>query len=126
MGPVDKNDICLTCSLDYISCPGHFGHVKLVLPVFNPVFFKELIKLIKMSCICGYFLTSKFEKDYFYALMRIVNNGLINKIHLVRDLYTELSKTDEGLLAKISFREKFKELVDKIIDSEENSSGGGL
>jgi DNA-directed RNA polymerase I subunit RPA1 len=47
------------------------------------------------------------------------------KIHLVRDLYTELSKTDEGLLAKISFREKFKELVDKIIDSEKNSSGGG-
>jgi DNA-directed RNA polymerase I subunit RPA1 len=57
LGPVDKNDICLTCSLDYISCPGHFGHVKLILPVFNPVFFKELIKLIKMSCIsCGYFL----------------------------------------------------------------------
>ena len=28
---------------------------------------------------------------------QIVNNGLINKIHLVRDLYTELSKTDEGL-----------------------------
>lgn len=40
LGPVDKNDVCLTCNLDYLKCPGHFGHIDLALPVYNPIFFK--------------------------------------------------------------------------------------
>jgi DNA-directed RNA polymerase I subunit RPA1 len=126
LGPLDKNDICLTCGLDYLSCPGHFGHINLVLPVFNPVFFKELIKLMRMSCItCCHFLTTKFEKDYFYALMTIVNHGLINKLHLVRDLYSKLlNNTDEGLLAKISFRKEFHDLILEILTKENEENGG--
>ena len=128
LGPLDKNDICFTCSLDYLSCPGHFGHINLVLPVFNPVFFKELIKLMRMSCIsCCYFLTSKFEKDYFYALMTVINHGLINKIYLVRELYSKLlNNTDESLLAKVSFRKEFHDLLIDILTkaSEENLNDG--
>lgn len=40
LGPIDKNDVCLTCCLDFFKCPGHYGHIDLVLPVYNPIFFK--------------------------------------------------------------------------------------
>lgn len=30
---------CQTCSLGYDSCPGHFGHIELPLPVYNPLVF---------------------------------------------------------------------------------------
>jgi DNA-directed RNA polymerase subunit A' len=33
MGPVTQEEECLTCSLCYAECPGHFGHIELVLPV---------------------------------------------------------------------------------------------
>lgn len=42
LGPLDKNDVCLTCHLDYFKCPGHFGHIDLALPVYNPIFFKGI------------------------------------------------------------------------------------
>lgn len=30
---------CSTCCQDFNNCPGHFGHVELPLPVYNPLFF---------------------------------------------------------------------------------------
>lgn len=31
---------CTTCRLNQSSCPGHFGHIELPVPVFNPLLFK--------------------------------------------------------------------------------------
>uniref|UniRef100_A0A8C1T2E3 DNA-directed RNA polymerase subunit n=1 Tax=Cyprinus carpio TaxID=7962 RepID=A0A8C1T2E3_CYPCA len=39
LGPADNKEICSTCMQDFTSCPGHFGHVDLPLPVYNPMFF---------------------------------------------------------------------------------------
>ena len=38
MGPIDKNEICQSCWQDSHACPGHFGHIDLVTPVFNVQF----------------------------------------------------------------------------------------
>jgi DNA-directed RNA polymerase I subunit RPA1 len=40
LGPTDTNGRCSTCQLNYHSCPGHFGHIQLPLPVYNPLVFK--------------------------------------------------------------------------------------
>jgi DNA-directed RNA polymerase II subunit RPB1 len=34
MGTVDRNQRCLTCNESMNDCPGHFGHIELVKPVF--------------------------------------------------------------------------------------------
>lgn len=39
LGPADNKEICSTCMQDFKSCPGHFGHIDLPLPVYNPLFF---------------------------------------------------------------------------------------
>ena len=30
---------CTTCKLSAVHCPGHFGHIELPLPVYNPLIF---------------------------------------------------------------------------------------
>jgi len=30
---------CGTCGLKYRACPGHFGHIELAVPVYNPLVF---------------------------------------------------------------------------------------
>ncbi len=33
LGPVEPSNICATCGLNYIGCPGHCGHIELDVPV---------------------------------------------------------------------------------------------
>ena len=35
MGTIEKNFSCQTCNCDLLNCQGHFGHIKLVCPVYN-------------------------------------------------------------------------------------------
>merc|ERR1711981_1256689 len=34
-GPTSREKRCMTCSGNYTQCPGHFGHVELVKPVYH-------------------------------------------------------------------------------------------
>ena len=120
LGPLDKNDICLTCNLDYFQCPGHFGHINLVLPVYNPIFFKELVKLLRATCFsCHHLLTSKLEKDFFYAQMTVISRGIIESLPLVNDLYAKIvNNNDPKLINKISFRKDFDDLIAYILKEQ--------
>lgn len=51
MGPVDKKSECKTCTLSLSKCPGHFGLIQLPLPAFNPLYKRELVSLLKMTCL---------------------------------------------------------------------------
>lgn len=50
LGPLDKSDVCATCGLGYFGCPGHFGHVELAVPVFNPTVFSTMYRLLGAGC----------------------------------------------------------------------------
>lgn len=50
LGPTDKHDVCSTCGLNYVHCPGHMGHISLPLPVYHPLFFTSLYQLLQASC----------------------------------------------------------------------------
>lgn len=50
LGPCDKQDVCGTCGLNYVYCPGHMGHIALPLPVYHPIFFMTLYQLLRASC----------------------------------------------------------------------------
>ncbi|XP_028271640.1 DNA-directed RNA polymerase I subunit RPA1 [Parambassis ranga] len=57
LGPVDSKEVCSTCCQDFNNCPGHFGHIDLPLPVYNPLFFDKLYLLIRGSCLVCHMLT---------------------------------------------------------------------
>ena len=49
MGPVD-NGLCVTCGKTVVTCPGHFGHIRLAKPIFHPLFIKKLLGQLKSTC----------------------------------------------------------------------------
>nr|XP_019049688.1 DNA-directed RNA polymerase III subunit RPC1 [Kwoniella bestiolae CBS 10118]OCF28618.1 DNA-directed RNA polymerase III subunit RPC1 [Kwoniella bestiolae CBS 10118] len=50
MGPNEKGKKCLTCGEEAAKCVGHYGYVKLALPVFHIGYFRPTINML--SCIC--------------------------------------------------------------------------
>ncbi|MEW5311505.1 MAG: hypothetical protein WDW38_003214 [Sanguina aurantia] len=51
MGPVDKTSTCSTCGLLPHACPGHFGHIELPLPVYNPLLLVMMHRLVRCTCL---------------------------------------------------------------------------
>lgn len=43
---------CGTCSQDHFNCPGHFGHIEIPIPTYNPLFFDTLYALLRARCAC--------------------------------------------------------------------------
>jgi hypothetical protein len=51
---------CQTCECSYLDCPGHFGHITLVKPVFEVGMLKKIITVLRCVCHhCGRLLASK-------------------------------------------------------------------
>lgn len=38
-GPMDAKEKCSTCGLNHFECPGHFGHIEVSVPLYNPLVF---------------------------------------------------------------------------------------
>lgn len=54
MGVGKKDLLCLTCQRNIETCPGHFGHLKLHMPIVHIGFFKSLLNILKCVCkTCG-------------------------------------------------------------------------
>ena len=70
-GPIDlrlgvnqKNKICPTCNKKLENCPGHFGYIRLNLPIFHIGFFKKIIEILRIICK-KYLLEWKFYHQKF-------------------------------------------------------------
>ncbi|GFR43873.1 hypothetical protein Agub_g5002 [Astrephomene gubernaculifera] len=87
MGPVDIRDRCATCKLGFDRCPGHFGHIELPVPVYNPLVFKVLYKLMRCTCIhCHRFKLSQDSVDTYTAkLRRLVEGELVRAVEITTD-----------------------------------------
>ncbi|KAF9387865.1 hypothetical protein CPB97_001922 [Podila verticillata] len=76
LGPFSKHHVCATCSLDHFACPGHFGHIELPCPVYNPMFFPQMYQMLRSSCqFCHQFRMSKSETHRFIAKLQLLNKG---------------------------------------------------
>ena len=65
MGVIDNGKICPTDELDNRFCPGYFGHIKLVKPVFHHQFFDITMKAVKCYCPrCSGILLDKENELY--------------------------------------------------------------
>lgn len=50
LGVSSKAEICQTCGKNIATCPGHFGTIHLVMPVFHIGFINMIIGILR--CIC--------------------------------------------------------------------------
>lgn len=54
MGPSCANSYCGSCGRNNQYCPGHYGHVLLVYPVFHPLYHRYILLFLKCFCIQCY------------------------------------------------------------------------
>ncbi|KAF0467412.1 beta and beta-prime subunits of DNA dependent RNA-polymerase [Gigaspora margarita] len=97
LGPVTRNAVCGTCNLDHFNCPGHFGHIQLPCPVYNPVFFSHALTLLKAICLnCHRFRLAATENFRYTAKLKLLNYGLLLEAQRIDGIAIEdILTTDE-------------------------------
>ncbi|KAL2330197.1 hypothetical protein Fmac_017778 [Flemingia macrophylla] len=93
LGPLDDKSICKSCGQTSKNCPGHFGHIELVLPVYNPLMFNILSNIIQITCFsCHHFLATRKQVE-----MRMSQLEFIRKGDIVRAKSLDSINQDESI-----------------------------
>nr|AOE43239.1 RNA polymerase I [Synstelium polycarpum] len=88
LGPIGPPDRCLTCNLGYVECPGHYGHIELCLPSYNPVLFKTLMGLMQATCLnCHHFKHGKGIIQYYIEELTLLGKGDVVAAKVLRELH---------------------------------------
>lgn len=122
MGTITKDAICPTCLNTYADCPGHFGYIKLALPIYNILFLNIILKILKCTCAhCGRLLptidehtiTSISPKNRLNYLVLITHssnpckycNGLQPKFTMYKKDYISINMQSREIVAGENGRE---------------------
>jgi DNA-directed RNA polymerase II subunit RPB1 len=71
LGTCDPYLNCTTCGLNYLKCPGHFGHIELAEPVFHFGFLDHLRSILQCICTkCSNILIEKTDSQFKKALIK--------------------------------------------------------
>ena len=88
MGPIERGEVCQSCWLDHYSCPGHFGHIDLVIPVLNVQFISNtrmgssvsIKNILESICIkCGKLLIDipdGIDKIHYKKRLAFIKNRI--------------------------------------------------
>lgn len=85
-GVIDRTGRCQTCAGSLNECPGHFGHVVLAKPVFNVLFMKKILMILRCMCTecCG--LRIHRWDPRMRAIAERTKNDYRRRMELVYDL----------------------------------------
>ncbi|XP_035016584.1 DNA-directed RNA polymerase I subunit RPA1 [Hippoglossus stenolepis] len=90
LGPADSKEVCSTCCQDFNMCPGHFGHVDLPLPVYNPLFFDKLYLLIRGSCLACHMLTCpRAALHLLLSQLKLVDHGAMLDVYTIEQVLNQ-------------------------------------
>ena len=112
MGVLETNRTCSTCQQKNLFCPGHFGHIVLARPIYNPMFFDVVRKLLKcVCCRCSRPLVSQ----------RSTREDIRNEIQRIGSI-VNLHKRWDALM-KLHTKIKLKRCGDDHDKNDEENSG---
>eukprot|EP00257_Ricinus_communis_P020216 XP_015579396.1 DNA-directed RNA polymerase I subunit 1 [Ricinus communis] len=76
LGPLSERTICKTCGQRSTNCPGHCGHIDLVSPVYNPLLFNFLHKLLQRTCfLCFHFRMQRGQVEKCIKQLELIVKG---------------------------------------------------
>lgn len=123
LGPVEKNGRCTTCGLGSAQCPGHFGHIDLCLPVYNPLTFPQLFQLLRLTCLyCHKLRLSGTRSALYWGKLKLLQDGLLMDAMDLEQwhLHQEVEEQDGEEPAKLSEEEQVRRIhahVNKLVKS---------
>nr|XP_039269358.1 DNA-directed RNA polymerase I subunit RPA1-like [Styela clava] len=92
-GPPTRLDDCKTCGLGSSGCPGHLGHIELPIPIYQPVFFKTLLDLLRAMCLkCHRFLVDRSKRLLLIYKLRAINKGMLQLVNELEETFYKASQ----------------------------------
>ena len=103
-GPMDAKEKCSTCGLNHFECPGHFGHIEVSVPLYNPLVFMTLYKIMRSTCLhCYKFRMSGIEMERFSSRFDLLKSGnLVEALGLVIGSSSASKKSGKDLMGSDS------------------------
>ena len=101
VGAFDRNSTCEVCHQNNENCTGHFAHIELSIPVYNPFLLNQLLKLLNAKCFnCHKLKLSLKDTAYLYMKLFLIKFGLFNEAEEIRYIMYESYKEDTSSLSK--------------------------
>eukprot|EP01122_Echinamoeba_exundans_P016375 TRINITY_DN826_c0_g3_i2.p1 TRINITY_DN826_c0_g3~~TRINITY_DN826_c0_g3_i2.p1 ORF type:complete len:1768 (+),score=512.87 TRINITY_DN826_c0_g3_i2:109-5412(+) len=90
LGCWQRGESCKTCNLGSDDCPGHFGHVELPAPVYNPMSYPRLLQILKLMCFsCHHFRLHEKKVEKYVEMIRLIACGkALEAMEVERELDT--------------------------------------
>lgn len=102
MGTTDSNFTCDTCHNSVLKCPGHFGYLRLVLPVYNPLFLTQTMMILNIVCSkCSRLLGDSCE-DLLAQYQRITKNRKKPDCSRCGSEESKLKYTKDGMILSLN------------------------
>ncbi|XP_056138723.1 DNA-directed RNA polymerase I subunit RPA1 [Lampris incognitus] len=115
LGPADNKEVCSTCCQDFNQCPGHFGHIDLPLPVFNPMFFDKLFLLVRSSCLLCHMLTCPRSAIHLLlSQLKLLDHGLLQEVYEAEQVLYQAGGTE--------IQEVLQKFTEKTISTQAGST----
>ncbi|KAN0062318.1 DNA-directed RNA polymerase III subunit C1 (rpo31) [Thecaphora frezii] len=93
LGISDKNSLCETCHLKMADCVGHYGYIKLVLPVFHVGFFKHIVGILQSICKnCAHVLLDESDRRKYLRRFRRPNLENLQRTRTFKEVNTRARK----------------------------------
>lgn len=84
---------CETCHGKLATCQGHFGHIKLALPVFHVGYFRAIITILQDICKdCARILLSEEDRRKFLADLRRPGIDNLSRMQILRKINEQCKK----------------------------------
>ena len=94
MGISNKSSTCQTCGGALQLCNGHFGHVRLVLPVFHVGYFRRVIGILQEICKeCSRILLPEEERRMYLREMRRPGLDNLRRLQIAKRVNERCRKT---------------------------------
>ncbi len=93
MGILSNAGECATCKGNLALCHGHFGHVRLALPVFHVGYFKQVISVLQLICKnCLAVLLEEPDKQRFLAELRRPHIDNLRRMKILKRVVDQCKK----------------------------------
>ncbi|KAF8433614.1 hypothetical protein BGX38DRAFT_1275957 [Terfezia claveryi] len=94
MGTSSKSGTCDTCGEVLQKCSGHFGHIKLALPVFHIGYFKAIITMLQNICKdCARILLDDNHRRAFLKELRRPGIDNLKRMQICKKINEQCRKT---------------------------------
>ncbi|KAG5680123.1 hypothetical protein PVAND_009648 [Polypedilum vanderplanki] len=94
MGPLSRRELCGTCNSGENDCTGHFGHIDLVMTVYNPFFMKNLVSILKSVCTkCFRLQITDRMKEIVELQLQLIDAGYVAEASDLEDQKLVFCKT---------------------------------